>query len=154
MRELLIAGLLLLAACGDGSVESTATLAPGDATDSAPDTTSSSLPAASSVTTTVPADTVPEELVDFIDAIEEALRGTTYQGAALEAPDVFLATGALFCEQLDAGADVDDLLTEYVQELSGGSVEEATDDDLVLAGSVLGVGVATLCPQHENLVSG
>ncbi|MDH3426063.1 MAG: hypothetical protein OEM22_05250 [Acidimicrobiia bacterium] len=149
MRRILIAGLVLLAACGDGGADPTIATVPSGTGDSATSTT-----APSPDTTGVPAQAIPEELVNFIDGIEEALVGTAYEGAALEDPDVFLATGALFCEQLDAGIDADAVLVGYVEALTGGSVDEASDDDLVLAGSLLGVGVATLCPRHEDSISG
>jgi hypothetical protein len=86
----------------------------------------------------------------FIATLEELLAGTSYEGEALNEPDVFVATGRLFCERLDDGDSVDDLLTAYLDQLAGG-VDIATDDELVLAGALLGAAVAALCPNHAAL---
>ena len=75
-----------------------------------------------------------------------------YAGAALESPQVFLATGALFCEQLDAGVSSNAVLVDYIETLTGNPVDEASDDDLSMAGAVLGSGLATLCPHHIETV--
>jgi hypothetical protein len=95
---------------------------------------------------------VPEvgeiDLVTYVATIEDLLAGTAYEGRALEAPEVFLATGALFCDQLDAGVSSDEVLTRYIENLTGGSVDDAANDDLTMAGAVLGTGLVTLCPQH------
>lgn len=92
-------------------------------------------------------------MVTYVAALEDVLAGTVYEGQALEAPEVFLATGTLFCEQLEAGQSVDAVLTEYVETLTGGPIDAAREDDLTMAGGVLGVGVVTMCPQHLNTVA-
>ena len=111
-------------------------------------TSSSPTTTAAPATTTV---TIEEDLILFIATLEELLAGTSYEGEALNAPDVFVATGRLFCERLDNGDNADEVLSAYLDQLAGG-VDIATDDELVLAGALLGAGVATLCPEHTALV--
>ena len=88
-----------------------------------------------------------EDLVAFIATLEELLAGTSYEGEALNEPDVFVATGRLLCERLDRGDDLDDVLSAYLDQLAGG-VAIATDDELVLTGALLGAAAGALCPQH------
>ncbi len=90
----------------------------------------------------------------FIAALGDALAETAYADAPFNDPEVFIATGQLFCELLDEGADPEDLVTDYVTELTGTSIDEAGDDALVLTGSVLGVSVEILCPSHRQLLEG
>ena len=92
------------------------------------------------------------DLVGYVAVIEHMLEGTSYEGAALASPDVFLATGALFCNQLDTGITSDTVLVNYIETLTGGSVDDASDDDLTMAGAVLGSGLATLCPHHISTI--
>ena len=108
----------------------------------------------SSASTTAPSTTtltVEEGLVVFIATLEELLVGTSYEGEALNEPDVFVATGRLFCERLDDGDSIDEVLTAYLDELAGG-VDIATDDELVLVGALLGAAVGALCPEHAVAV--
>ena len=86
----------------------------------------------------------------FVAALEDVLEGTVYEGQALESPDVFVATGVLFCEELTGGDTPDTVTARYVETLSGVAIDSAPDDDLVLAGSILGAGVVTLCPEHMD----
>lgn len=139
LRHLIPLALLLSACTAEGEVTvSTSVL------DESPITTTTS-PASASAPTGV----APEvDLVTFVAAVEDAMAGTSYEGQALEAPEVFLATGRLFCEELDAGSSADEVLTDYLEALTGSSIEDAAPDDLHMAGGVLGVGLATLCPQH------
>jgi len=104
---------------------------------------------AGSTTTRSPAPDLNEvDLVTYVATIESLLEGTKYAGRALAAPDVFLATGGLFCDQLDAGTSSDEVLTKYLETLTGGEVDDASDDDLAMAGAVLGTGLVTMCPHH------
>ncbi len=113
-----------------------------------PSSSSTTAASSTSTETTVAAD---EDLIVFIATLEEPLAGTSYEGEALNEPDVFVATGRLFCERLDDGDSLDDLLTTYLEQLAGG-VDIATDDELVLAGALLGASVATLCTEHTALI--
>ena len=161
--------VLLLAACGGISAESNDEPMPGADSSSrvgpeagpvspdapvaseAPGTT---VPPATTSTTRSPGPRTPADvdLVSYIEVIEHLLAGTTYEGMAFEAPHVFLATGALFCDQLDAGASSDQVLLEYIEELTGSPVAEASDDALTMAGAVLGSGLATMCPHHIGAI--
>jgi hypothetical protein len=109
-----------------------------------------SAPAENSTTTTrSPTPRLDEvDLVTYVATIESLLEGTEYAGRALAAPDVFLATGGLFCDQLDAGRGSDEVLTQYLEALTGGAIDKASDDDLAMAGAVLGTGLVTMCPHH------
>ncbi len=159
--------VLALIVVGCGSTPSTA----GDAVDTSakPETTSSS-PATSPSATTAPSSSAgttsaapstttlqaetlqaEEDLVVFIATLEEMLAGTSYEGEALNEPDVFVATGRLFCERLNEGDSADDVLSAYLDQLAGG-VDLATDDELVLAGALLGTAVGALCPEHAALI--
>lgn len=145
----LAGAVVLLSACGGISTESPAAsgmkdAAPGDASP-----TSIAPMSEISSTTRSPVPSVAEvDLVGYVAVIEHMLQGTTYEGAALASPDVFLATGALFCDQLDGGITSNEVLVGYLENLTGGSPDDASDDDLTMAGAVLGSGLATLCPHH------
>lgn len=144
---LIIGATLLLTACGDGAAEE-----PNNTIVLDNATTTSGPPATK--TMTVEQGTLEEvDLVTYVAAMEDVLAGTTYEGEALQSPEVFLATGALFCDQLDSGMTLDDVVTKYIETLTSGSVDEALDDDLAMAGGVIGVGVVTLCPQHLDTLA-
>lgn len=154
--------LLLLAACST----TPATSAPSE---SAPPTTSAAVTTTSEDTptqTTVPDNevestttTVDEEAVAtadlaiFIAALEAGLSDTKYEGTALSDPSVYIATGQLFCEELDAGANPALLLSDYLEILTEGDIGAAEDDDLVVAGLLLGVSVEVMCPQHSDALT-
>jgi hypothetical protein len=157
--------VLLLAACGGISAESNGVPIPDPGSSlrvsPEPDPDLPDAPAASGAsgttvapmptsTTRSPGPRTPADvdLVSYIEVIEHLLVGTSYEGMAFEAPHVFLATGALFCDQLDAGASSNEVLLDYIEELTGSPVEEASDDALTMAGAVLGSGLATMCPHH------
>ncbi len=146
--------VLLLGACGGISAEPTAESIPAPAPASTVPTVTAvpdaTVPPVTTSTTRSPGPASPADvdLVSYVEVIEHLLVGTTYQGMALESPHVFLATGALFCDQLDAGASSDQVLFDYIRTLTGGPVEAASDDDLTMAGAVLGSGLATMCPHH------
>lgn len=161
--------VLLLGACGGISAESNgvpitaagstsgAGSEPGPVLSSAPvasDAPGTTVPPATTSTTRSPGPRTPSDvdLVSYIEVIEHLLVGTSYEGMAFEAPHVFLATGALFCDQLDAGASSDQVLFQYIEELTGAPVEEASDDALTMAGAVLGSGLATMCPHHIGAI--
>ncbi|NQV07864.1 DUF732 domain-containing protein [bacterium] len=94
---------------------------------------------------------VDADLVVFIATVEELVVGTSFEGEALNEPDLFVATGRYFCERLDQGDTPDDVLVAYLDEMAGG-VDVATDDQLVLAGALLGAAVGVLCPPHAGVV--
>jgi hypothetical protein len=92
-----------------------------------------------------------EDLAVFLAAVDELLVGTVYEGAAIGEPELFAATGLLFCDWLDAGIDADGVVTRYLDELAGG-VDAADDDQVVLAGAMLGAAAGVLCPTHADVV--
>ncbi len=148
----------LVAGCGTATETSdgAATTIAAAPTSSLASTTTSPGEERLATTTTATADATVDPdaaVVAFIAALEESLAGTRYEGEALDSPEVFVATGQLFCEQLDAGAERDEILVSYIEALTGAPPEAASDDDLVLAGSLLGVSVGALCPEHEAGVS-
>ena len=59
-------------------------------------------------------------------------------------------TGAAGIERVRSD-DPDVVLARYLDELAGG-VDTATDDQLVLAGALLGSAVGVLCPRHTDSV--
>ena len=95
---------------------------------------------------------IGDEVLDFVAALDELLVDTEYKDLIVEEPEVFVATGLLFCEQLAEEVDPLDILTEYVETLTGGGVEDADEDTLILAGSILGTAVGFFCPEHTELV--
>ncbi len=138
--------LLLVTACADAAVTTTSPDEAGAAiTATAPATTT---------TTSAAAVSAEAAAADFLVAVDAQLDGTSYEGEALNAPEVFLATGRFFCDQLDDSVSVDEILSEYVAELVGVPIEDAPDDDLVLAGSVVGAAVGNLCPEHADVLTG
>lgn len=95
---------------------------------------------------------IGDEVLDFVAALDELLVDTEYEDLIVEEPEVFVATGLLFCEQLAEEVDPLNILTEYVETLTGGGVEDADEDKLILAGSILGTAVGFFCPEHTELV--
>jgi hypothetical protein len=164
MRRIAVVVLVLvMAACGSDSSEvadspdvttgsvSTVEETPIPGSSAAVPSTSTSpgtTPPVASSTTVEPSE---EDLVVFIAAMEELLGGTVYEGEAINEPELFLATGWLFCDWLDEGDEPDVVLSRYLDELAGG-VDAATDDQLVLAGALLGAAVGVLCPVHAAAV--
>lgn len=141
-----------LTACG-GAVErvSSPTTSPAENGDTTTTSTTVGPPVS---TTVVQGESSLDDaaVVAYLAAIEDLLAGTTYEGASHEAPEVFVATGVLFCDRLDEGLSPDEVLDEYVVTLTGGPTRAAEDDVLVMAGGLLGAGVVTLCPHHMALV--
>jgi hypothetical protein len=155
MRLAALLTVLALAACGGGPSTAAPGMDAGTTAGSAPPTSTSGAPDTTGVVTTTDprvSEAAPDDaVVVFIAAVEETLTGTSYEGAALADPDVFVATGRLFCDQLDAGDDIDTVLARYLTELAGG-VDAAGDDELVLAGAVLGAATVSLCLDHAAAV--
>jgi hypothetical protein len=93
-------------------------------------------------------DDLLEAAIGFVAALDGLIEGTTYEHALLDDPEVFVATGMLLCERLSESADPADVLTEYIETLTQGSIDEADDDSLLFAGWILGAAVGNLCPEH------
>jgi hypothetical protein len=141
---------VLVAACSSGTGTTTATREPASSTTAAPSTTATPI-----TTTTRPPSTIASEDVPlvalFLAAVEDGLAGSSYEGAAVDDPEGFLATAALFCELLEEGLSGEEVLTAYIAALTaqdrGGQI---SDDDLLLGGVVLGAGVEVLCPEFSD----
>ncbi|MCZ6663280.1 MAG: hypothetical protein O6951_10230 [Actinobacteria bacterium] len=95
---------------------------------------------------------VSDQVVGFVAALADLLAETEYVDSVIDDPEVFVATGILFCEQLAGGTAPPDILTDYVETLTEGDIEEADDDSLTLAGSILGSAVGYFCPEHTELL--
>lgn len=137
------AGSMLFVGCAGHEVGTEATLA-GSTRASQTSTTSTIGRPAESTTTT--SGFVPDYAA-LIAAIEAEMAGTTYEGAALEDPEVFIATAELFCDLLDEGLTTDDLLAEYLDRLSDGGAVEVDEDDGLMAGVLLGAAIEIVCPE-------
>jgi hypothetical protein len=137
-----IALVLVLTACADQAANSsspTAVIDEGVTT----------APAVNSTTTTAP--DVDEGFVPdyaaLIAAVESEMEGTSYAGAALEDPEVFIATAELFCDLLAEGMTNDELLAEYLVRLSDDGDIEVDEDDGLMAGVLLGAATEIVCPR-------
>lgn len=109
-----------------------------------PDTTSTTPPEEPESAGSVP------DLSVLIATIESATEGTSYEGAALEEPEVFIATAQLFCELLEGGMTADEVLSEYLDRLSEGDAADAADEEVRLAGVLLGASVEVVCPEQGD----
>jgi len=92
----------------------------------------------------------PPDFTLFIAAVDAALVDTVYAGTALTDPEVFIATGQLFCELLDDGASHDDILSEHLDALAAVGDGEVSDADATATGVVLGASTEVICPQHRG----
>ncbi len=131
------------------SCSSTATTATSPPVEGATSTTSTSAepaPSESATSTDSEPETTPD-LTVFIASIDEAMAGTSYEGAAIDDPEVFIAVGQLFCERLNDGDSQDDVLSEYLDGIADAE-GVVSDDDATLAGVILGVSIEVLCPEH------
>ena len=108
-----------------------------------------SVPSGTTNTTAAIDEFVPDYAA-LIATIESAMEGTAYQGAALEDPEIFIATSELFCDLLDEGMTTDLLLVEYLDRLSDGGVVEVDEDDGQMAGVLLGASIEIVCPEYSE----
>lgn len=81
-----------------------------------------------------------------------ALAGTPYAEAVTESPEVFIAAGLAFCQGLDEGRDLDSLVEDFLTELTGSALEDASDEDLTATGAIAGAGIASFCPEYLDLI--
>ena len=142
--------VLVLMGCSTGSD------AGGTVTDSSASTstatievgsTQSTSPAVPPATTLASFEQTPNPAV-LIAGGDQAMTGTSYEGAALSDPEVFVGVGQLLCELLDDGAAIDEVLGEYLDALANEETGVVADDDAMLAGVLLGASIDVLCPQH------
>ena len=136
--------VLLIAAC-DGA---------------APDSTAADRVAAATTTFAAENDLDEEQPVEtdglvpdysaLIASVESAMEGTTYEGAALEDPEVFIATAEVFCDLLAEGMTQEELLAEYLDRLSNEGELEVDEDDGLMAGVLLGASIEIVCPESSG----
>lgn len=96
-----------------------------------------------------PGDGPPPEYDVFLAAMSVALEGTRFEATPFEDPELFAATGLLMCERIEAGINEDDVVFEYLTELTDGEAGSADDDQLVLAGALLGAATEALCREAD-----
>ena len=154
-----LALVMILASCSEavatpthpsvGAIESLTTSSAAPTTSSAP---------TDGTTTTVTIDE-PDLLADnalvFVATLEEAFAGTSFEGAALESPELFIATAEVICVRLDNGDDVDQILVDYIEGLSnadGGDNTVSENEAAAVAGGVLGASLELFCPEHRQLI--
>lgn len=143
-----LVSVLLFTACSSASPTDLSTTDP--APRSTDVTTEQSTSPATSSTAAAVAEGTSADLAVFIAALEAGLTDTRYSGTALSDPEVYIATGQLFCEELDGGAEPALMLSDYLEILTGGDIGSADDDDLIVSGLLLGVSVEVLCPRHTD----
>ncbi len=114
-------------------------------------TTIATVPPAVSTEASISSD-LEDPAVVFLALVEEALVDTDWADVTFEAPEVFLTNGQLMCDQLGDGSSIDEVLSEFATTLTELPVEDIDDDTATLAGALLGTAVATLCPEHEDIL--
>lgn len=88
----------------------------------------------------------------LLTAIDEVLEGTAHADLVDEDPGAFLETAVTLCAALDAGAEPDDVLRDFLTTLR----DEGLDFDegsAYLAGALLGASVTVCCPEHQDAVA-
>ena len=83
----------------------------------------------------------------FLAAVAQTVEGTGFEDVPFDNPELTVATGLLLCERLAAGAEVDDVVVDYLAELTDGDVTRADDDQLTLTGALMGAATEALCPE-------
>ena len=148
VRQLILpafALVLILTACAG---ESTTTTQPPEIDPVATVTTESVVAVTSTTLPEGPDDFVPDYAA-LVAAVESAMEGTSYSGAALEDPEIFIATTELFCDLLAEGMTYDQLLAEYLVRLSDDGATEVDEDDGLMAGVLLGAATEIVCPEKQ-----
>lgn len=144
LTSLLILTLSFLVACTEQANEQVTS------TSSTADGIPSSTPPSPSIsTTTSPGDEFIPDYAALIAAVESAMESTTYEGAALEDPEVFIATAELFCDLLEEGMTAEELLSEYLDRLSDGGSVDVDEEDGLMAGVLLGASIEIVCPEYS-----
>jgi hypothetical protein len=143
--SLVFAGALLVGACGGQADVADTTIA-----STAPEAAAKPSSTTSTTVTTIVEDEFVPDYAALVAAVESAMQGTAYEGAALEDPEVFIATSELFCDLLDEGMTTDELLAEYLDRLSDGGVVEVDEDDGLMAGVLLGASIEIVCPEYSG----
>ena len=85
----------------------------------------------------------------YLATVATMVEGTEYEGLPEADPQGFLASADLMCELLDDGNSPDEVLRRYLEELAAARGAES-EDDAVLAGTLLGASVETFCPEYSD----
>lgn len=85
----------------------------------------------------------------YLATVAAMVDGTEFEGLPEADPQGFLAIADTICQMMDNGASWDDVLARYLDELRVARGAE-TDDDAVLAGSLVGAAVETFCPEYAD----
>ncbi len=159
MHRTLSALVILVSAC---SVPSTATTLPAGivspettVTTGAPAQVSETVPTTTTSVSGDAEDPRDDNAIAFVAALEEALAGTSFEGAVLASPELFIATAEVICVRLDNGDQVDQILADYIEGLGNTDGEADTvseNEAAMVAGGVLGASLELFCPQHRGLV--
>lgn len=110
-------------------------------------------------TTTVAADDeivegVSNDVVAFVSDLAVLLKDSPYADALEEDPEVFVATAKLLCERLSANEPPFEVLADYLGLLTDGSVDDAPEEVIDLAGWMFGEAVGTFCPEYSDRLEG
>lgn len=112
-------------------------------------------------TTTAASETLPTEGTDpkatedsprdpsyevFLAAVAEAVVDTRFANVPFDEPEITVATGLALCEAIAAGEDPDDIIVEFLADLTDGPPTDADNDQLVLTGALIGAAESALCP--------
>jgi len=141
----LLFGVVFIASCGGQADVAVTTTTPVVA-----DVLVTTSTTSATTDTTALIDEFVPDYAALIATLESAMEGTAYQGAALEDPEVFIATSELFCDLLDEGMTTDLLLAEYLDRLSDGGVVDVDEDDGQMAGVLLGASIEIVCPEYSE----
>lgn len=114
-----------------------------DSTSARTETTDTSETAATVPTT--PPDHAPSYEV-FLAAVAEATVDTRFADVPFDEPEITVATGLALCEAITDGDDPEDVIIEFLADLTGGQPTDADDDQLVLTGALIGAAESALCP--------
>lgn len=104
-------------------------------------------PITSNATGAEASETIQEELVRFIAAVESVIEGSSYEGTVFETAEIYIAIAQGFCARLSSGAELDLIIDDYF--VAAGLVIP-DDDDLLFVGAILGAGIQTLCPEQAD----
>ena len=97
----------------------------------------------------VSADAAMSPEARYLATVAAMVEGTEYEGLPEADPQGFLATADTICQMMDNGDTWDDVLARYLLELEAAR-ETESEDDAVLAGSLVGAAVETFCPEYAD----
>lgn len=90
-----------------------------------------------------------DDVVVFLAAGEKMLAAGPYEGLLYESPDLYVAAAQSVCSRLSDGMPVQEVVYGFVDD---SQLDVTSEADLILAGTVVGAGVRTLCPDHLPLL--